>query len=714
MHLNSVTLQNFKPFYGNDTIPFSDENGVTLFGAKNDRGKTALLEAISFCLYDFDSNGGPNRTEKRNYCINRKAATEDDGQTFVAISLTHNGRDYKIKRVLEFSEKEEKSDREADNHYVIVEREVDEEEAEELDDEQEGVFIDTNDEDDITEYRAFREGILPKDASHFFIFDGEQIDEYAERFGKQNANVREAIELVLGIEELRKAETDLKNHGIKYYRDKFQEAHSEAEEYREKKEELEEERELLEEHEDDLEQKQENLEEKQQEKSDVEERLAEAGDIREKYHHLIKTRVELKGAKNVDKARDYLSKEEINDLSPSIEERLEKNRGKRQKIYDRFGPIAGRVAAEQVGSTVALDSPGGIIEVLQDTIQEIPDNCYVCDQPIDDIPLPEFMERLEEATLESTEEAEYIDQLIGGIRDITDEEEYDLSHETAQFDFYTTQTENLEQNRTKRLHRIESLENTIENADFGTEEVEEIQEELEEVISSIGRLEAEIGSLEDDICDQEDQISNLESKLSEMEGASEEEERYRKLVEVAEQAREAFIDAKDTYVEERREVVQEKTSELFLKMTNNDRYEGLSIHDDYQLRIETEDGTFTIADQDPSRGARQIIAYAFIAGLAQFSSRDAPILVDTPIARLDGDHKENLIANLPGFVDQVIVFYQPNELREEDIELLDEEDAIVDHHNIIQVDEEESEIVDHNPDHFDREVTGDQEVAADD
>jgi hypothetical protein len=63
-------------------------------------------------------------------------------------------------------------------------------------------------------------------------------------------------------------------------------------------------------------------------------------------------------------------------------------------------------------------------------------------------------------------------------------------------------------------------------------------------------------------------------------------------------------------------------------------------------------------------------------------------------------------------VDQVIVFYQPNELRKEDIELL--EDAIVDHHDIIQVDEEESEIVDHDPDHFDRGVSGNQEVAAND
>lgn len=716
MHLNSVTLQNFKPFYGRDTIQFSHENGVTLFGAKNDRGKTALLEAIHFCLYDFDSNGGSNRTEKRNYCINRKAAIEGDGKTVVAITFTHNDRDYKIKRVLEFSGKESKSDREVDDHYVIVEREVVGEESEEQDDGEGGVFIDTSGEDEITEYREFRDGILPKDASHFFIFDGEQIDEYAERFGKQDTNVREAIELVLGIEELRRAETDLKNHGIKHYRDKFQEAHSEAEEYREKKEVLKEERELLESYWDDLEEKEETLEENQQEKSDLEERLAEAGDIRKKYHQLIETRVELYGAHNVDKARDYLSKEKINDLSPSIEERLEKTRSKRQEIYDRFGPIAGRVAAEQIGVTVSLDSPGGLIDVLQDTIQKLPDDCYVCDQPIEEIPLSNFRERLEEARNETTKEAEYIDQLIDGIREETYDEEYNLGHEIAQFDFYTTQIETLQQDQTKRIRRIESLENTIENADFGTEEVEGIQEELEDVIRAIGRLKVEIESLEENISEQANQVSELESELSEMEGASEEEERYRKLVDVAEQAREAFIEAKDRYVEERRGVVEDKTSELFLRMTNNDRYEGLSIHEDYQLRIETEDGIFTIADQDPSRGARQIIAYAFIAGLAQFSSRDAPILVDTPIARLDGDHKENLITNLPGFVDQIIVFYQPNELREEDIELLDEQGEIVDHHDIIQVDEESSEIVDHDPTHFDRGVNGDrdQEVTADD
>ncbi|GAA0646274.1 AAA family ATPase [Salarchaeum japonicum] len=710
MELESVTLQNFKPFYGEDTIHFSDESGVTLFGAKNDRGKTALLESIRFCLYDFDSNGGPNREKKQDYCINRRAAIEGDGETAVTISFAHNGRDYEIKRVLEFSQADTKSEREVDEHYVVVEKEVDDE------DEEDGIIIDTRGDDDITDYREFRDGILPEDASHFFIFDGEQIDEYAERFGQQDADVREAIELVLGIEELRKAETDLEKRGIKHYQEKFQEAHSEAEEYRETKDELEEERTLLEEYKKEQEEKQSKLEDKRDEKSDVEERLAEAGDIREKYHQLIETRVELYGAHNVDKAREYLSQDKIDDLTPCIESQLEENRKKRQAIYDRFGPIAGAVAAEQVGSTVALDSPGGIIEVLQDTIDEVPEDCYVCGQNIEDIPLADFRDRLDEARNESTDEAEYIDQLVDGLQAQTDEEEYDLGHEKAQFEFLTSQIDGLEQDRTKRMRRIERLEETIENAELETDEVDEIREELEEVNREIERLKVELESLKDDISDQEEKVSDLESQLEEMEGASEEEERYQELIEVAKQAKSAFVDAKDEYVDERRDSVQDKTSTLFMKMTNNEVYEGLSIHENYQLRIKTDDGTFTIPDQDPSRGARQIIAYAFIAGLAQFSSRDAPILIDTPIARLDGDHKENLIENLPEFVDQVVVFYQPNELREEDIELLREQDAIADHHDIIQTGDETSEIVDHDPDHFDRGVTAgsEEEVTADD
>jgi len=80
----------------------------------------------------------------------------------------------------------------------------------------------------------------------------------------------------------------------------------------------------------------------------------------------------------------------------------------------------------------------------------------------------------------------------------------------------------------------------------------------------------------------------------------------------------------------------------------------------------------SLADQDPSAGQTQIIAYSFIAGLSQYTTRNAPVVIDTPIGRLDPEHKANLIEFYHEFSDQVIILYQPNELTEDDIEIMSE------------------------------------------
>ena len=80
----------------------------------------------------------------------------------------------------------------------------------------------------------------------------------------------------------------------------------------------------------------------------------------------------------------------------------------------------------------------------------------------------------------------------------------------------------------------------------------------------------------------------------------------------------------------------------------------------------------SLADQDPSAGQTQIIAYSFIAGLSQYTTRNAPVVIDTPIGRLDPEHKANLVDFYHEFSDQVIILYQPNELDEDDIEVMQE------------------------------------------
>jgi len=238
MRYKSIKLKNFKPFYSEEQIHLGVEGGTTLIAAKNDRGKTAVLEGIRFCLYDFESDkdgAGLSRDRKRDLCINMDAVQEGPGETFVSLTVLIDGTEYTIKRILTFDEWEDPSLRKHDGRHVKMWQEK-----------QENPLIDTTGEDEIYDYRKVRREILPKEASDYFIFDGERIDSFAYDLGKKDERIREAIEQVLGMRELRLGEDDLQEHALSYYQGELDEVESEAEEYRETKSDLKQAREDLE------------------------------------------------------------------------------------------------------------------------------------------------------------------------------------------------------------------------------------------------------------------------------------------------------------------------------------------------------------------------------------------------------------------------------------------------------------------------------------
>lgn len=161
----------------------------------------------------------------------------------------------------------------------------------------------------------------------------------------------------------------------------------------------------------------------------------------------------------------------------------------------------------------------------------------------------------------------------------------------------------------------------------------------------------------------------LETWISGMDEADSEAERYRELSTLAERCERAFEDIKEELVESRRESVERHATETFLDLTNRPNYyQGIEITENYELRVKTPTTTRSLEDQDPSAGQTQIIAYSFIAGLSKYTTRNAPVVIDTPIGRLDPEHKANLVDFYHKFSDQVIILYQPNELSEDDIE----------------------------------------------
>jgi DNA sulfur modification protein DndD len=219
----------------------------------------------------------------------------------------------------------------------------------------------------------------------------------------------------------------------------------------------------------------------------------------------------------------------------------------------------------------------------------------------------------------------------------------------------------------------DALQDDIDAATVTAEEAEELEATKDALNKEIGGLETTIDDLEDEITELKEEERELEQRSNSMKAANDDEKRFRTLRNLSSKCKEAWENIRDEYVEQKRKSVDDHTSLIFQELTNKDDvYEGLSISEDYELDVKTISGNRDIEEQNPSKGARQIIAYSFIAGLNQFTAREAPVVIDTPIGRLDPEHKKNLINHFPNFRDQVVILYQPGELDEEDVETMHE------------------------------------------
>ncbi|GAH62928.1 unnamed protein product, partial [marine sediment metagenome] len=82
----------------------------------------------------------------------------------------------------------------------------------------------------------------------------------------------------------------------------------------------------------------------------------------------------------------------------------------------------------------------------------------------------------------------------------------------------------------------------------------------------------------------------------------------------------------------------------------------------YQIQLKREDGNY-IDKSILSKGEKQIYAVSMILALAEVSGRPLPFVIDTPLARLDSVHRDNIVENFfPNASHQVIIFSTDTEI----------------------------------------------------
>lgn len=188
MIIKKLALHNFGVYASDNVFIFNDEKPVTLIGGMNGRGKTTFLEAVLLVLYGSNSFAVIESNHKYYGAYLRAHVNTSDGtnESFIELEFVlqedHSSNTYTVTRSWSGNYKHIRD-------YVSVKKNGYYDE-----------FLTKN-------WSMFIENILPSALANFYFFDGEKISEIAEN--DTSKQMKDSIKSLLGINVIDQLNKDL-------------------------------------------------------------------------------------------------------------------------------------------------------------------------------------------------------------------------------------------------------------------------------------------------------------------------------------------------------------------------------------------------------------------------------------------------------------------------------------------------------------------------
>ena len=186
MKINKIVLYNFNSYEGLNKFDFTSDDSnknIILIGGKNGAGKTSLFTAIKIALYGPLSFGyvgvNPKYIAKIKDCINSKSfqkdVVESRVQILVSLMVEREVKEYEITREWDYTKQklEEKYYVKTDGHLL--------------------------DEQELSYFQNYLQGMIPPDLFEFFLFDGEEVGSIFST-STYNTYVKNAVYTLCGLD----------------------------------------------------------------------------------------------------------------------------------------------------------------------------------------------------------------------------------------------------------------------------------------------------------------------------------------------------------------------------------------------------------------------------------------------------------------------------------------------------------------------------------
>ena len=637
MKLLKLTLNNFGPYFGNQTLELdvSDSAPIILVYGENERGKTSLLRAIRWCLYAEVHNQGGSLMDEREFANYDARDTKELFDVSVEIEFEDQGINSVLKRWMNVKENVLE-----DTRIEIISRGVD------LRPYNGNPFS----EKDIPEQIS---RMLHKDISDFFLFDGETLTRFEQRLRSAETSaalVRTSIEKVLGLPALQLLSRDIEVLAA----DANKEVQRVAKKSAANGKVLQEieacsasihnlQNDVVELHKIGKQLEETNL--------DLERQLAKVDSIKEAFLE----RKTLRETKS-DFQRD------IAEIKDQIKERIS------ESWWAPAIPMLKKKSSE-IDSMLADNS-----EILRqinelqrkkiDLQQQVSTKkCVSCQQVVNDEQIRNAEKQIDEIQIE----LEDLPTPISNVDDVAFTKRQ-LSH-FLEDSGVEERLRELDQDVSKREFRIDELtirERALTELLAGnTLDISALESQYQRAGEYIRDSEREIEKKDFELSELKSKLRNLHNSLNRETTDSSPVKQEAALLSTLE---EVLKDSLEGFRKSMREKVGEEASDIFTQLTTEPDYSGLTITGKYYLEIV--DSQQRIISRR-SAGAEQIVAMSLIGALVRCAVRQGPVIMDTPFGRLDTGHRRRILEWAPTIGTQVMLFVQSGEFdRERDLKYL--------------------------------------------
>ncbi len=634
-----LVLQNFGPYAGKQIInlnPQIDEDNarpIILLGGMNGGGKTTLIDAIRLALYgqraQCSTRGNLSYSDFLTQCVNSKANPTE--KTRIELVFEHIEEDKPIQyRVVRTWEKNPKDGK---DHLGIL-------------GDDETWPIDSL----VNIWDEYIENILPLGISNLFLFDGEQVKELAEQEIPPPIVV-DAINGLLGLELADKLAIDLE---ILVNR---------------KKREFADNKDLGK-----LEEIETKLHEKQQEYENNRQRLAT---------------VNIKVAE-LEKIQEEALDKFVNEGGKIAAERsqLEKQREEKIKLANNVRESLCELAADVL--PLALISPllsqvqrQGEKELKTQQIQLAKDVLIARDERL--------INWLKQLNLENTNISNIQSFLAEDINNLysnklstentwlnADEESLSLVDNIT----YRLQIgQNTAQKQLDELTNYEeeilTLERQVQTA-AAPEEYMKLQKAVKQAQTGFNQIRYQAEMMNQKLIELEAETKKLRQELNEYTVENLKYQNSEHIINSATKVQQTLKIFRERLTLKKLNKLEEEVKNCFLYLLHKS---------DLVHRIAIDSKTFGLSLYDLngkpvpkhrlSAGEKQLLAIAFLWGLAKVSGRRLPIAIDTPLGRLDSSHRNNLVERyFPSASHQVILLSTDTEIAKKEYQTLQETEAI--------------------------------------